>query len=90
MFAIFVLAVWIICVSFHEYCHALVAYAGGDTGVKDRGYLSFNFLLYIDPFLSIFLPMVFLHWVVSDCPELPYTSIEPSCADPFGSPLCLG
>lgn len=59
MFAIFVLAVWIICVSFHEYCHALVAYAGGDTGVKDRGYLSFNFLLYIDPFLSIFLPMVF-------------------------------
>lgn len=59
MFAIFVLAMWIICVSFHEYCHALVAYAGGDSGVKARGYLSFNFLLYIDPFMSIFLPMVF-------------------------------
>lgn len=59
MFALFILAMWIVCVSFHEYCHALVAYAGGDTSVRDKGYLSFNFLLYIDPFFSIFLPMVF-------------------------------
>ncbi|HEY0075313.1 MAG TPA: site-2 protease family protein [Abditibacteriaceae bacterium] len=57
---IIVLAGWIFSVCLHEWAHAFVAYQGGDTTVKDKGYLSFNPLKYTDPFLSIVLPIVFL------------------------------
>ena len=51
---------WIVSLCFHEFSHALVAYWGGDTTVKDKGYLTFNPLKYTEPGLSLILPLVFV------------------------------
>ncbi len=51
---------WIFSLCLHEFSHALVAYLGGDTSVKDKGYLTFNPLKYTHPVYSIVLPLVFL------------------------------
>jgi tetratricopeptide (TPR) repeat protein len=56
----FVLIGWIISLCLHEFSHALVAYWGGDTTVKNKGYLTLNPLKYTDPLMSIILPLVFL------------------------------
>lgn len=56
----FVLAGWIFSLCLHEYSHARLAYEGGDTSVKAKGYLSFNPLRYIDPMFSIVMPIFFL------------------------------
>lgn len=55
-----VFAAWIFSLTLHEYAHALVAYWGGDYTVKERGYLSFNPLLYAEPFGTFLLPMLIL------------------------------
>ncbi len=47
---------WIMSVCVHEYSHALAAYLAGDRSVRDRGYLSMNPLLYLDPMTSLVLP----------------------------------
>ena len=57
---LFVLAGWIFSLCLHEYSHARLAYQGGDTSVKAKGYLSFNPLRYIDPMFSIVMPIFFL------------------------------
>ncbi len=57
---IVVIVGWILSLCFHEFSHALVAYYGGDTSVKDKGYLTFNPLKYTHPVYSIVLPVVFL------------------------------
>lgn len=51
---------WIASVCIHEFGHAVVAYLGGDTSVKDKGYLTLNPAKYIDPQMSLVLPVVFL------------------------------
>ncbi len=51
---------WIMSVCLHEYAHALAAYLAGDRSVRDRGYLTMNPLLYIDPVNSILFPALFL------------------------------
>ncbi|BAT53659.1 hypothetical protein NOS3756_26200 [Nostoc sp. NIES-3756] len=51
---------WIVAISFHEFGHAIVAYWGGDSSVKDKGYLSFDPRRYIHPLHSIILPGFFL------------------------------
>ncbi|NJC97547.1 MAG: site-2 protease family protein [Anaerolineales bacterium] len=51
---------WIFSLCLHEFSHAFVAYHGGDTTVKDKGYLTFNPLRYTHPFLSIILPLLIL------------------------------
>jgi len=51
---------WVFSLCLHEFSHALVAYYGGDTSVRDKGYLTFNPLKYTHPVYSILLPMVFL------------------------------
>jgi Zn-dependent protease len=51
---------WIFSLCLHEFSHALVAFYGGDTSVRDKGYLTFNPLKYTNPVYSILLPMVFL------------------------------
>ncbi|NMG10890.1 WG repeat-containing protein [Brasilonema sp. UFV-L1] len=51
---------WIVAISCHEFGHAIVAYWGGDSSVKDKGYLSFNPRRYISPLHSIILPAIFL------------------------------
>ena len=57
---IVVLAGWVFSLCLHEFAHAAVAYAGGDTSVREKGYLTFNPLRYADPMLSIFIPLLFL------------------------------
>jgi Zn-dependent protease len=51
---------WIFSLCLHEFSHALVAYFGGDTSVREKGYLTFNPLKYTNPVLSLLMPMVFL------------------------------
>jgi Zn-dependent protease len=57
---IVVIVGWIFTLCLHEFSHAIVAYFGGDTSVKDKGYLTFNPLKYTHPVYSIVLPMIFL------------------------------
>jgi Zn-dependent protease len=58
-FAIVLLG-WIFSLCLHEFFHAVTAYYGGDTTVKDKGYLTFNPLKYTHPLYSLVLPLVFL------------------------------
>jgi Zn-dependent protease len=51
---------WVLSVCLHEFGHALVAYWGGDTTVKDKGYLTFNILKYTDPQVTFVIPIVVL------------------------------
>lgn len=51
---------WIFSLCLHEFSHALVAYYGGDTSVREKGYLTFNPFKYTHPVYSILLPMIFL------------------------------
>lgn len=55
-----VLVGWIFSLCLHEFSHALVAYYGGDTTVREKGYLTFNPLKYTHPLFSIVLPLIFL------------------------------
>jgi Zn-dependent protease len=57
---IIVIVGWIFSLCLHEFSHAVVAYYGGDTSVKEKGYLTFNPLKYTHPIYSIVLPVVFL------------------------------
>lgn len=58
--AIIVFGGWMVSLCLHEFGHAVVAYWGGDTSVKGKGYLSLNPLNYTHPLLSLGLPIVFL------------------------------
>jgi Zn-dependent protease len=51
---------WIFALCVHEFCHAMVAYVGGDKSVKEKGYLSLNPLKYTDPGLTLVVPIVML------------------------------
>ena len=55
-----VLVGWIFSLCLHEFSHALVAYYGGDTSVREKGYLTFNPLKYTHPVYSIVMPLIFL------------------------------
>ncbi len=55
-----VLIGWIFSLCLHEFSHAIVAYYGGDTTVREKGYLTFNPLKYTHPVFSIVLPLLFL------------------------------
>ncbi len=57
---IIVLVGWVVSLCVHEFSHAAVAYAGGDTTVREKGYLTFNPLKYTHPVYSLLLPLVFL------------------------------
>lgn len=48
---------WVAAISLHEFCHAIVAYWGGDRSVKEKGYLSFNPIKYFNPITSLILPV---------------------------------
>ncbi|CAN5138463.1 hypothetical protein BH11CYA1_BH11CYA1_47390 [soil metagenome] len=51
---------WIVALCIHEFCHAAVAYIGGDKSVKDKGYLTLNPLKYTDPGLTLVIPIIML------------------------------
>ena len=57
---LFVLGGWIVSVCVHEFCHALVAYLGGDRAIADTGYLSMNPLRYANAAFSLIIPLVFI------------------------------
>ncbi len=57
---IVVLVGWVFSLCLHEFSHAAVAYLGGDTTVRDKGYLTFNPLKYTHPVYSLLLPLLFL------------------------------
>jgi Zn-dependent protease len=57
---IIVLVGWVFSLCVHEFSHAAVAYAGGDTTVREKGYLTFNPLKYTHPVYSLLLPLLFL------------------------------
>jgi Zn-dependent protease len=57
---VIVLVGWIFSLCLHEFSHALIAYLGGDTTVKDKGYLTFNPLKYTHPVYSLLIPLIFL------------------------------
>ncbi|MFQ5423814.1 MAG: site-2 protease family protein [Phycisphaerae bacterium] len=54
------LLAWILCVCVHEFSHALVAYWGGDTSVREKGYLSLDPTRFIDPMFSLLVPAIVL------------------------------
>jgi Zn-dependent protease len=55
-----VTAAWVFSVCLHEFGHALVAYHGGDTTVKEKGYLTLNPIHYSHPVYSLVMPLLFL------------------------------
>jgi Zn-dependent protease len=57
---LFVVSGWLISLSLHEYGHALVAFIGGDTAVREKGYLTLNPLKYTHVLYSIVLPLLYL------------------------------
>ncbi|MFC4947177.1 site-2 protease family protein [Pseudonocardia sp. GCM10023141] len=55
-----VLGGWAVSLCLHEFGHAGIAYRGGDTSVRGKGYLTLDIRRYTDPWLSFVLPLVFL------------------------------
>lgn len=51
---------WAVSLCLHEFGHAYVAYRGGDTSVRDKGYLTLDIRRYTDLGWSFVLPIVFL------------------------------
>src|SRR5512147_2652340 len=51
---------WIFSLCLHEFSHALVAYHGGDTTVREKGYLTFNPIRYTHPILSLVIPVLIM------------------------------
>jgi Zn-dependent protease len=51
---------WVMSVTLHEYAHGIVGYWGGDYTIREKGGLTLNPLQYVDPVMSIILPIVFL------------------------------
>jgi Zn-dependent protease len=51
---------WVMSVTLHEFAHGLAAHWGGDYTIRERGGLTLNPLQYVDPFMSIVLPVIFL------------------------------
>lgn len=56
----FVMTGWVLAVMAHEFAHALVAYAAGDTTVRAKGYLSFDPRRYGDLGTTIVIPLIAL------------------------------
>ncbi|WP_051267157.1 site-2 protease family protein [Nakamurella lactea] len=57
---VFVLGGWTITLCLHEFAHAAISLAGGDTSVRERGYLTLNLLRYTDPTNSFIIPLLVL------------------------------
>ena len=57
---VLVLGGWVITLCLHEFAHAAVALAGGDTSVRARGYLTLNPLRYTDVANSLIIPIILL------------------------------
>jgi Zn-dependent protease len=49
---------WVMSVVLHEFAHGVVAYWGGDYTIRERGGLTLNPLQYVDPVMSLLLPVI--------------------------------
>jgi Zn-dependent protease len=56
---VFVFSGWVLSLCLHEFGHALVAYWGGDRSIADTGYLTLDPVRFINPVLTIVLPLIF-------------------------------
>ncbi|WP_293901320.1 site-2 protease family protein [Phenylobacterium sp.] len=56
----FIMAGWMLAVMAHEFAHAFTAYLGGDTTVRDKGYLAFDPRRYGDLGTSLVIPLIAL------------------------------
>lgn len=54
----FGVSVFLVTVTLHEYCHGLLADRLGDRTAREAGRLSLNPLRHIDPFWTVFLPVL--------------------------------
>jgi len=57
---VFVMSGWILAVGVHEFCHAWVAWRGGDYSVVDKGYLSFDIRRYGNLQTTLIFPLLVL------------------------------
>jgi Zn-dependent protease len=57
---LFIIAGWVVSLSFHEFAHAFTAWRFGDHEVAARGYLTLNPFKYANPLLSVVLPAVII------------------------------
>ena len=65
----------------HEFAHGLVAYLGGDYTIRERGGLTLNPLQYVDPVMSIVLPVVVLLAPLVSVPTTAAVVVVPDGAD---------
>lgn len=97
----FVLIGWVVSLCLHEWGHAVTAWLGGDRSVQERGYLTLNPVRYVNPWMSIVLPLAFLVlgglglpggavWVNKDALKTNLWRAAVSAAGPFMNLLCLG
>lgn len=55
-----VVAAWLLSLVFHEFGHAIVAWYAGDYSVESKGYLRFDICNYMDPFMTLAMPVLLL------------------------------
>jgi hypothetical protein len=100
-FFVFVLVGWVVSLCLHEWGHAITAWFGGDRSVAERGYLTLNPVRYLNPWMSIALPLAFLVlggiglpggavWVNKDALKTNLWRAAVSAAGPVMNLLCLG
>ncbi len=96
----FVMVGWIFSLCLHEFAHATVAFLGGDRSNSTASYLTFNPIKYLNPLMSIILPLVFIIFggialpggAVYTHPELMYNRAWRSAmalAGPLMNVVCL-
>jgi len=96
----FVLVGWIVSICLHEWGHAITAWFGGDRAVAERGYLTLNPVRYVNPWMSIVLPLAFLMlggigfpggavWVNKDALKNNVWRAAVSAAGPLMNLVCL-
>lgn len=56
---VFAFTGWVLSLCLHEFGHAWVAWKGGDDRIPETGYLTLDPLRYVDPMMSIVMPMIF-------------------------------
>jgi Zn-dependent protease len=59
LFFVVFLGVLLVSISLHEVCHAIAAKYYGDNSASNAGRISLNPVRHVDPFLTIFFPVVF-------------------------------
>lgn len=98
---VFVLIGWVVSLCLHEWGHAFTAWLGGDRSVHERGYLTLNPVRYVNPWMSLVLPLAFLVlgglglpggavWVNKDALKNNVWRAAVSAAGPFMNVVCLG